>query len=873
MRARPVGALALSGWLVLAGTSTLALAEAPHRASRGLDVAAYPTGPQPRWTTLADGPRLPGNARPSCDSEHLGRSLAVDDNGDIYVSGLAAESNRFFLLKFNVQGDLLWQRELDSPYDLPSVPLLLHRKSGEPRVGLVVPEYRGYSVHTFSSEGAAVWNSTLVPVLPETRSFDARSAAYSEDGHAYVVGYRDYGSGFIARHSGDGEADWVSIEAGVDLGGVEVAGSTGIVSWGHGVDEPTIVKYDAQGNRLWSRTLTDAEGWEIHPNDLEVANPERLFFAGTACREGHCRPAFGALGADGSWLWSQVLAEGPGYESGFRALSIGTDTLHGLLDRGSSGAAFIDVLSFKTNGERLGVHSLGPFTEAQGAASLIDGRGWLRFAGSIRDEGSWKLILGSLSTAGVLSLSSYADAELAEVASCDLVEGSGGGLTLVGQRDASSQENSDLVVGLFSDTGTVGWTRHEPDMTSPGDGPGSRMGPDRKGPAAHRSADEAYWVVGGSSPPGGAQKGRPVAWRFSADGALLGTVAPFGDTDFHQWADSSATAANGGMAMAGATNAGTRFPFVAAFSPTLAETMRYVDNEAGPGWASAVFRADNGDFLVAQRTFELLRISPTGELQNRVTEESIAYLLNDSVVAEDDTVWMVGSAQPADLEVDCVLAGLSAANGLVWSRTFGLAGAAETCSSVDARGSRIVAVGRGSSRIFVVSYDAAGSLEWNLEDSDFEPPWSSIGQVLLDGTGSAWVSGRLQGMGTPALAKISVSGLVLWERSFEEESSGSPKFDLDGDGRCYVLVDLSTTWPVLFGLNSTGDVLWRSNLENAYSSLRVVSSGQVLLTGSRGNFHSNDLLVALVSVADFLFADGFESGDMTGWAGGGALSD
>ncbi len=874
MRVPLAGAIALAGWFAIAGTGVAALAATAGVATTTLGVETYPTGPQPRWSTLADGPRLSGNARPSCDSEHLGRAVAVDDNGDTYVSGLAAESNRFFLLKFSAMGDLLWQREFDSAAEMPLVPLLLHRESGEPRVGLVVPEYLGYSVHTFSSGGVPAWSSTLVPVLPESRAFDAWSAAFSTDGFIYVVGYRDYGSGFIARHSGDGAADWVRIESGVELRGVEVAGNNGIVGWGYGLDAPTVVRYDALGSRLWLQPLTDDEGWTFDAWDLEVARADRVYFGGYACKDGDCRPALGALSSDGSWLWSQIQPAGTGYEEGFRSLSVGSDTLHGLLDRSSSGEEFIDVLSFKASGESLGVESLGPFAAANGGESFVDSRGWLQFAGSVAVAGEGRLLLGSRSPAGAVQFVVHTETSLAEVGGCDLAAASNRGLIVVGGKRTGFPASSHLFIGAFSSPGSLTWTGHEPDMTSPGDGPGSRMGPDRKGPAVHRAPDGTFWVVGGSSSPGNLQQGRPVGWRFSADGALLGTVAPFAETAFRQWVDSSVVAADSGMAMAGGANAGTRFPFVAAFSSGLAETMRYVDEAGGSGWASAVHQAGNGDLLVAQRSFELLRISPTGELLNRVTEDSIAYLLNDSVVAEDDTVWMVGSGQAADLEVDCVVAGISPTDGLVWSRTFGLAGVSETCSAVDARAGRVVAGGRRSAGPFVVSYDATGAVEWSLEGATgFGEPWTSIGQVLLDSAGNTWVAGRIQIVGAPSLAKISPSGLLLWATGFDEQTSEPPRFDLDEDGRCFALVDPPSTWPVLFGVDTSGGVLWRSVLENAYSKLRVVSSGALMLTGSRNNVHSNDLLVALVYVARFLFADGFESGDVTGWSGGEAVND
>ncbi len=134
-----------------------------------------------------------------------------------------------------------------------------------------------------------------------------RSAAFSDDGHVYVVGYRDYDPGFIARHSGDGAADWVS-----DRGRSRAfaawrspaSPASVIASSGYGL--PTIVRYDAAGRRgSGSGTLADEEGGQSSPWDLR-GRGERDRSSSPGCLQGR-RPAdrhSGSLGAGGSWLWT-----------------------------------------------------------------------------------------------------------------------------------------------------------------------------------------------------------------------------------------------------------------------------------------------------------------------------------------------------------------------------------------------------------------------------------------------------------------------------------------------------------------------------------------------------------------------------------------
>ena len=77
----------------------------------------------------------------------------------------------------------------------------------------------------------------------------------------------------------------------------------------------------------------------------------------------------------------------------------------------------------------------------------------------------------------------------------------------------------------------------------------------------------------------------------------------------------------------------------------------------------------------------------------------------------------------------------------------------------------------------------------------------------------------------------------------------------------------------LYRLTSDGEVSWETSLQLPYKTVTATADGHLILTGSTFNGHSYDLLVSVFDVTDFLFADGFESGDVTGWSGGASMND
>ncbi len=328
MRARSAGRWALAAVLAASGSIAAGWAAPSELMTVAGDATLHPAGPQPLWTTLADGPWISGNAKPTCALRDASPGIFVDSTGEFYVSGVATSSDRYFLLKFGADGDLLWQKGFEPGAGNPSAPLLFHRSSGEPRIGIVVPAVLGYSVRTFRSDGTDAWTSTLQSES-NREPYSATAAVFSEDGHVYVAGARRSPWSFVARHSGDGPADWAIDEAVGSLYGLALTGLSGVVTASAGYGLPAILRYDLQGMRIWQRELVDEEGGQYFAGSLQVEAGGQIFFAGSYCAEAPCRPALGSLDAGGGWLWSSVPEVAPGSEATFGSFAVGGGKVHG----------------------------------------------------------------------------------------------------------------------------------------------------------------------------------------------------------------------------------------------------------------------------------------------------------------------------------------------------------------------------------------------------------------------------------------------------------------------------------------------------------------------------------------------------------------
>jgi len=211
-----------------------------------------------------------------------GPALALDKSGNVYVAGESVGESTgtdYATLKYDGSGNLLWVRYYNGPYDEQDSPTALavdvqgnvyvtgYSNAGTRRAG---DTYMDYATLKYDTDGNLLWERRY---NGNVNSFDVPLAlAVDGSGNVYVTGevhqknvYDDYAtlkydaSGellWARKYNGPGNGSDVGQALTLDpAGNVYVTGysSSGIAeSGGTGFDYLTI-KYNADGKRLWAK--------------------------------------------------------------------------------------------------------------------------------------------------------------------------------------------------------------------------------------------------------------------------------------------------------------------------------------------------------------------------------------------------------------------------------------------------------------------------------------------------------------------------------------------------------------------------------------------------------------------------------------------
>lgn len=192
------------------------------------------------------------------------RGIAIDDTGNIYVTGVSqirpTFSRSLFTIKYNAMGALQWQRGLVDP-----TTILSGRSAAVDGFGnLYVTGQDFFSgaaiIAKYNPNGAILWNKKLTGNEGEA----ANGITVDSGGGVYIVGSAQQETGcLIAKYNTNGVLLWQRILGGsgtkigtsitVDDGGnVYICGLTAV---GGQNTSCLIAKYNTNGALLWQRTL------------------------------------------------------------------------------------------------------------------------------------------------------------------------------------------------------------------------------------------------------------------------------------------------------------------------------------------------------------------------------------------------------------------------------------------------------------------------------------------------------------------------------------------------------------------------------------------------------------------------------------------
>ena len=338
------------------------------------------------------------------------RSIAVDDNGDVYLAGIS--SVRCLILKYSSEGSLLWAKLWGGDSGEYFTGVRVAPDGAIYAAGMTTSFGQGYDdvvLVKYDADGTLLWAKTwgtagyerafgmdiddagniyvcgqylvwgsepdilFVKFSPEGDAIWARTWGGSEYDYApdvlaasdgvYVCGYTDsFGTGgsdaLLLKYSIEGEFCWARTFEGAEgdsfhsiteyEGSILVTGNT--ASYGVGDKDVLIMKWDSEGNALWVRTWGDVGSRGL--NDLIVVTDGSLVGAGATNRydTGNWEVLLLSVNTDGDILWSKIWSS-PNWDAAYA------------LEDDLDGSLYIC-------GE--GINAAGEWTDVEGTLSIPD---------------------------------------------------------------------------------------------------------------------------------------------------------------------------------------------------------------------------------------------------------------------------------------------------------------------------------------------------------------------------------------------------------------------------------------------------------------------------------------------------------------------